>query len=222
MEEWKVDDREFTAALQEYMRWCRKNLADILNRKALLIALAIFRAIPKASKTAIEQGLNVIGYKISVSKKTGQFKKRKALIGGPLIFKILNAQRTRNGEPGLNNKAMAKAAPREVARRQAAVGSLKAGMVKPIKALAAATQQAASIEQTPRVKQVGFVGIAKDGWDPISEFGYSMTSRRSDGTSYMDPRVSKAFQDAFNAETASMQEYITRKMQEKADTINAK
>lgn len=218
-----IDQTQFDAALRHYLAVTPHDLEFIINKKALFVARGAFERTPKASRSTIEAALGVVGYNLNVGKR-GQILKRSrgsAMLGGSLVYRIINARRRRAGQRGLSGQAMAAAAKKFIGKRISAIGSLKAGWVGPIKAFAARVKEMVVLERTPRVKQRGRAKVAQPGWNPQAEIEYGLTSRWP-GDSYIDPRTIAALQASFNHEAESMLNYVAMKLGERAKTVNAK
>lgn len=218
----ELDMTAFDAALRKYVAESPSDLEDIVNTKLLYVARGALERTPKADRSSIEQALEVVGYKASVSKKTGNFKRRGAILGsGSLLYRLVNARRRRAGEKGLKGKEMAAAARKLLGARLRAIGSLKAGWIRPIQILAARVKESmGSTGGLPRVKGRGTATPANASWNPIAEMTYEVTERKGGGGDQIDPRVEAALQQSFDAEARSMEEYISRKVQERLDTIS--
>jgi hypothetical protein len=214
-----LDMQQFRLALKQYVTVCKDSLADIINRKLLFVARGAWKRTPIVDRATLENLLGVVGYKVSRSRKTGQLKRGKAIVGGPLVAMIINAARGRRGEPGLYGKTMQQAAQKLVGSRLRAIGSMRSGWIKGIRTLAATVKESSSLPAT-RIKNPGAARPARQGWNPVAEITYNVTVRRN-GQDIIDPRVETALREAFVAETASMQDYIARKMQEKTNQFNA-
>ena len=217
----KIDDRQFQAALRQYMSISSRTLAEILNKKMLRIAFAAHKKTPKADRAQIEQQLGVVGYKFSKSRKTGLFKRRKAITAsGALVHRIINARLGRAGKKGLYGKDMKKASQSFLGKRFRVIGTLKAGWLAAIRAFAKATGEAPGVGGIP-VKGKSESIIAKDGWNPKAEMAYNVNSFRGQHQAYIDPRVVTALQEGFTDEAQDMQRYCAREMQKVADLFNA-
>ncbi|MGQ0561066.1 MAG: hypothetical protein ACT443_04235 [Gemmatimonadota bacterium] len=222
----QLDMREFNEALRQYVLVCQRELADILNKKLLFIVAKAWKATPRASRAEIESSLNVVGYKVRRSKKTGEIKRGSAMLGGgSAVYSIINARRARTGQKGLYGAEMAANARKFVGRRLRAIGALQRGWIGALKKLIAVTRQSEEQPGGPRVKNPGRARPATPGWNPVAEAEYDLALGRSGiagKQDSIDPRVVAALQAAFNTETASMREYIARKMQTATDPFNAR
>lgn len=217
-----VDMREFNAALRSYATASTKELSDIINQKMFFITRGAHRLTPKVDRAKVEAELGVIAYRVSRSKKTGQFKKRNAIIGGTrLIYAIVNARRRRAGQPGLQKQEMKKAARNLLANRFRGIGTLKAGWVSAIRTFAKAAKMPISIGGVP-VKGKAQSVVAKPSFNPKAEVTYNVTSFDTNHKPYIDQRTVSALAQAFRDEAASMAQYVASKMQKLTNKYNAK
>ena len=216
---------EFNAALRDYMLVCQRELSDILNRKLLFIVQRAWKLTPMANRQTIEGALSVVSYKISMSRKTGKFKRGQAMTAGMNASRIVNARRAAVGLPGLHGGELSRASRKLISRRLSAVGALRRGWSGAIRKLASAVHTSAESPPGPRVKQPGTSRPAKPGWNPIAEAEYDLTLGRTglgnQPVGEIDPRVVNALQQSLDAETASMREYIALKMQKATNPFNA-
>ena len=205
-----LDMTDFNNALNAYMAVTPHALEEVINKKMLFIARGAMERTPRADRSAIEGALGVVGYKVSLSKKTGTFKRRKAIVGGSLVYRIINAAQARRHEKGLYGRAMQRAVTKFLGARLRAIGSLKAGWIHPIRIFTAIVKTAfGSAENLPTVKGRGTGKPATAGWNPVAEMTYEITERKGGSAGdQIDPRVEAALQAAFDAEAASMREYV--------------
>jgi hypothetical protein len=217
-----LDMSAFDEQLRQYMAVTPKDLEDVVNTKLLYVARGAMAGTPVADRSDIESALGVVAYKTSVSKKSGSFKRRAAILGaGARVFALVNAARKKAGLPGAYGKDMAKAARGLLGARLRAVGSLKAGWINPIRILAARVKENFAAERLPRVKGRGSATPAEPGWNPVAEMTYEITERKGGSAGdQIDPRVEAALQAAFDAEARSMAEYVARKVQERLDQVS--
>ena len=218
----KCDDAEFQATLREYMRHTSRALPSALNEKMFYIAYIASSNTPKNEKSKVESELNVIGYELKLnkkktrflrSKKTGRLRTGAAILGGPLIYRILNSRRTFAGKPGLKRAEMKEKARKFMAARFRSVGTLKAGWWNALTILGNAIGKPARFARTMnRLKSPSTVRLAKDGWSPKVEMEYRLQSKDPQYQRRIDQRVQDAVAAAFRNEIASMRKYITNKI----------
>lgn len=218
----QIDDK----VLRSYLAKAPDSFQEILNRKMFFILRAAQQGTPKADASKIESELGVIGYKVSRSRKTGNFRRGKAVTSGPTAAMIINAARGRAGLKGLTRKAMAKAVNALVARRRTAVGTLRRGWNRALSMFAAASGSgSANIEPGRRPKGFGGGRAATPGINPEAEATYDLNidAHRPGAVNYnpkkhfdprVDPRVQQALEAAFRAEESNMREYVERKIAE--------
>lgn len=215
-----VDMREFQEALREYLGKTEKALPEALNTKMFYIARGAHRGTPIADRAKIEQELGVVGYRTSVSKKTGNFVRRKAVLGGgALIYRIINGRRQLAGKAGLAGQAMKQAVARLIGKRLRSIGTERAGWLAIIRGFGSVINMFPS----PRVKGKGMATVAKPGWSPQAQMDYDLNSFKNPGhRQEIDPRTVAALQASFNAEAQSMREYLSKKLQPIADQHNGR
>lgn len=222
----QIDDREFQAALRQYLAKTEKSLAPALNTKMFYIGRGAHRNTPQADRSKIEAELGVIAYKISKSKKTGKFARRKAIVGGSgprLVYAIINARLGRAGKKGLQGKEMAAAAKRLLGKRFRGIGTEKDGWLHAIRKFGAAIGQGFTKDGgAGRLKGKSVGTVAKDGWNPECTLEYNVNSYDTKHKQYLDPRTVRALQQAFTDETRSMQEHLRKKLQPIADQHNGR
>lgn len=214
----KVDTSEFTRTLREYRKYSKRTLPVIVNTKAMFIARHAILETPKADKAKIEREL---GEFVSVN---GSKKKQLLLAIGkkhdaPLAALIINARRGREGRPGLYGAKMAAAVRVFVAARIRSISFLKSGWLPAIKTLLPFSDRRGGPRQEKGVKQIGqpkgYGKPAREGWNVVAEIANTASDNKNNRGAlwkYGGP----ALQRAFNAEAASMREYIEKKMREAA------
>ncbi len=137
----RINTREFDAALKPYLEAAPHAEADVLNKKALFIARGALRLTPSTPAGAIRSSLGqIIRSKRGVTVKTVKAGALyKDLEGGgaeaPLAALIINARRGREGHPGLYGPEMAAAVEQLIAARNRSRAFLKSGWIPAIRAL---------------------------------------------------------------------------------------
>ncbi len=215
----RVDNREFTASLRQYVKLSRTAFPDIANRKAFFIARGATRETPKADKNTIKSQLgSLIGRK-------GKKRRLKLAQGtthdAPLAALIINAWRGRAGKPGLFGAEMRDAIEKLLALRMRSIAFIKSGWLPAIRILGAKVR---SKSGAPREdKSAAIVGKDKGRAIPARDgaFRVRATIENSASTSrdkkqalfkYGEP----ALERAFAAETASTIAEIERRLREAA------
>jgi hypothetical protein len=226
-----IDTTEFDKTLNEYVATVPGDLEEILNRKMFFILKGAYDRTPEADKGAIERGLMVDSHSVSMSAKTGRYKKRKAnFANSAAVFRIIQAARRRAGLKGLYGKSLGKAARALLGSRSRAVGTLRRGWTRPMDTFAKAARMS-SPSSPGNVRGRGGGNAATPSFDPVAEAWYdvNINARSRSKLVYnpnastnprIDPRVEAAFSAAFDREEQSMREYIERKLQERMDKIN--
>lgn len=224
------DMTQFQKFWTEAAKVSKRTLAESANHTAFSIAIEARNQTPKAERGTIEAALNVTGYKVIKSRKTGAFKRGRAIFAAAagqvanIVWLTINARRRRAGEKGLYGAKMAAAASAFAGRRFRAMGTLRAGWSQAIYALAKVVPgfKPADTEKLPRNKQRGGATPAVEGWSPEATFGYGEfvkkgpTGRR---ISEVPKSVVAATERAFAIEQVKIEAYTARKMQEAMDGI---
>ncbi len=218
----RLDTQEFQRTFNQYLGKTKRTLPEAINAKAFFIARRAAEHTPIAERGTIEAAFGVTGYKTRVSKKTGSFKRGTAILGGQGLYRLVNWQRAKKGLQGLSGKAMAKAEKRLLSTRLKAVGTLRAGWLHILRNYSSRIKAAFSVKASPKLKQKGRSKPATAGWSPVAMFEYRVTVKNRAGFAMIDPRVEAALARAFRDETASMKDYLVRKLQPIADRVNAR
>jgi hypothetical protein len=216
-----IDTSQFQSALQEYVKWSKRSLPDIINRKAKSIAIFAYQLTPRADRGEVMKELDLRVAKQVTNRKTGKVRNVYALDDRRRIAGIMYVRAKASGKPLNTYAEYAAGSLKYAANRLTAIGTLAAGWIGAIRKLAAATQSGVGDVQWKRHKGIGTAKPAVNGWNPTAEFAYNLQERKPGGFQ-IDPRCEAALQQGFDREAASMMDYIAKKMQEKADTVNAK
>jgi hypothetical protein len=208
-----LDLREFQEALRQCAAKTSRELPVFLNSKGYHIVKRAHILTREAKRADIENELRIQGYRVSKSRKTGQFKRRNVIAGqDSLAARIVNARRRRAGEYGLRGEKLEEAARKLVMRRIRGIGSQKAGWIGILKTLASRLGIAMSTKG-PKVKGRGKAIPAKSGWSPSLEIIYDLNSYNTNHRAYIDPQTEAALQEGFNMEAQSMREHLAKKLQ---------
>lgn len=225
-----IDRREFDRTLAIYRTYSKRAIATIVNTKAFYIARRATVETPKAKAAAVKSGLakevtvkeTLLARRVRISKKGkvsyGSWitQKHKA----PLAALIINARRGRHGEKGLSGPMMAEAVAALLAIRLKSVAFLKSGWLPAIKRLEPYAERIGG--RAPRQdRTAAVVGQEKGGAKPAKESGWesraiieNLAGENRDNKGALLVYGLPALQRAFDAEEASMREYIERKMLE--------
>jgi hypothetical protein len=196
-------------------------VATIVNTKALFIARGAMIETPKADKRKIAAELGRI---VRRGKRAGSVKLAKARdFDAPLAALIVNKKRGRGR--GLYGTAMAEAVRTLIASRMRSIAFLKSGWIPAIKALIPFADRRGG----PRQDRAVQYGRAKGSGTPAQEGIWKVKAiiensagdnknNRDALLTYGGPALEKAVQN----ETASMKEYIERKLTESAKAAGIK
>lgn len=217
----EVNMDEFRRELARYAAISRKTLPQIINDKALWIAAGAWKATKKATEAAITAD---IGGQRSFYTKSGKRRSGKSGQRGvlqtdkPRARSIVVGLLRHRGQWPVDAGVVEKMSKSLLGKRVRAIGYLRTGWGQAIKTLVrfASSQARASASQQmtqgKRLSQKGTAYPATDGWNPTAKIvnkldalGDSPRARQ-----YLEAALAKAFAD----ESASMREYIRRKMGE--------
>jgi hypothetical protein len=224
------NNQEFQDTLKRYLVVTSRTLPEALNEKMFFIARAASRRTEKTEKARIENELSVIGYELLYnkkktrllrSKKTGRVRTGAAVLGGTLVYQIINARRTFAGKPGLNRTDMKDRVRKFLAARFRAVGTLKAGWWGALNALGKAVGKEAAFERSSnRIKNPSKATVAKPGWKPNAGIEYNLLAKDARYQRGIDKRVVEALSGAWFEEMRSTQKYIEDKLAGKLKDVD--
>jgi hypothetical protein len=224
----RVNTDEFTATLNRYRQLASRDPKKICDTKAFFIARRAVIETPKADKAQIKDDLGRIIHRkkqpVRMSLRTVKRYTRYGLeVQVPLAALIINARRGRGR--GLYGSAMTEAIRAMLAARLRSIAFLKSGWLPAIRTLVglADTRGAPRQERGPAQIGVakGYAVPAQSGWRARTIIANMASTRKEDRTAlykYAEP----ALQRAFDAEEASMRDYIERKMRETAQAAGVR
>lgn len=202
-----IDTREFQAALKQYIRHSKRDLAFIVNKRAINVAFIALRKTPTATGKRIERDLRK---RISVAGRKGRGRPPRAA----LIIASGSEHAGPGGKPtpGLYGQEMANRIKRFVASRQRSRGYVKSGWLKSIRDLERRTPGRA--KRKPRNVQdfkrlPGEGRAARQGINPTAEVINHATDALKIGK--------RPLQEALNADAADMRRFTAKRMQKAAD-----
>lgn len=213
-----VDTREFSAALKEYMKHTKRDLAEVINQKSFSIATAAAKITHKANAAEIKAQLAEI-----VTATNGRPAPRAGL--------LVNWRRGQKGLPGLRGQEMDAAITALKKNRAAHVAFLRAGWLPSVAKLARAIGKAPSAnaqrwENATAIKGGGQIGggiIAKESLNPTAEFWNAapdiapLASKPALAQQFME----QGLQQAIAQEIGRMAQHLAEKLQKTANLFNA-
>jgi hypothetical protein len=215
----KIDAREFQRTLREYATWSKKGFAEIINDKAFRMAKAASFFNLKANRVAIRSDLLSDGD--ADSPKAAAIINSALKYGGPMGDRIAKMV----GEPvgrGLFGAKMREAEKKFIQKMVGAASFMSSGWLPAVALFgrAAGKNQFGKNAIRAERKKLGGGKLAKPGANPIATL-WNVAFSKPENTS--NPSSIKyaesALQQAMTQETASMQKYIERKMQQRADQL---
>lgn len=212
----KIRTTEFDRTLKEYRKYSKRDLATIVNTKALFIARRAILETPKANKNQIAREL---GRMVKSGKNAGKLRlKSGSQHDAPLAALIINKRR--GPGRGLYGSMMEEAIRQLLSARNRSIAFLKSGWIGAVRKLLPFADRGG-----PRQDRVakeygqakGDATPARDNsvWKTKATITNSADSTH-DKTGALIKYGGPALQRAFNAEEASMREYIERKLRESA------
>ena len=224
----RVDRREFDSTMELYRQVSKRDPKKICDTKACFIARRAVIETPKADKAAIKGDLGrlivklkqVVGSKLRTVTRYSRYGLQ---VQAPLVALIINKRRGKGR--GLFGAAMEEAIRALIAARLRSIAFLKSGWLPAIRALIGLADMRSAPRQERGPMQVGvpkgYAVPAAEGWKAKTTIVNSADARRDDKTAlykYGEP----ALQRAFDAETASMLDYMERKFRESAKAAGVK
>jgi len=196
----RINRREFDKTLKVYREYSKRDVATICNTKASYIARRATVETEKATKSKIRADLLQEGR-----------------LPAPIGALIVQARRAASGLEGLFGSAMRKAVNELIKARR--VASLASGWIQSIKDFEPFAEKRGAPRKAPQAKQVGqakgYGRPAKEGWVSKAVLANLMTAKW-DTRESAGLIATPALQRAFDAEEASMKQYIERKQREAA------
>lgn len=219
-----TSSREFTDTLRRYATGSSHIFRDVLNGRALDIAIKSYKYTRVADKAKIEQRFGVVGYRVSRSRKTGAFKKRKAIFGGRITSEgkiqvyaelLVNYRRKKRGLPLVWGKQLETAARRMLSAVIRSIGFIRSGWIPAMASLTVAkkafTDEGTNLNAGALNKQIrgqlkGYCRPAITWWNPQVEFGNT--------TKVAEPISRDAVDRAFRESIARMEYFINKGMEQ--------
>lgn len=213
--------RDYNAALREYIRWNKREIPEILNKRALNIALRTVQMIPQAANAAF----NVLSTRAWWPKLIASIMVRK----NPEQVHFVQPRsrkrpgRARRGKLVIRRKrhytvAMArKMSRRIVTSRRRSRAFMKSGFLK------LANQLPGRSRSAPKrlTKSRALARPAEQVLRPVVTMFVEYTARNMKDSRKKQRVVMLAFREALSFEARDMWDYIERKMADKARRISA-
>lgn len=229
----KISDaslRDFNDTLKKYAQVSKKDAVKIVNTKAYYIARAACRFTPRPEKGKIKQSLSEIIHdaKTTKSGKTRKYLKKSSDNATPIAALLVNWKRGKLGLKGLTGEAMKKAVKTLIASREKARAYLASGWIPAIKKLERLAENPS--KAAPRDNEAGRIKKSK-GWASVASetdaiakaiIGNESAAKHSTTADPLGKFGMGALEKAFDHESASMKDYIQRKMQKAAKDCGIK
>lgn len=224
----RINRAEFDTTINRYADLSSRDPKTICDTKGFFIARRAVIETPKADKGKIRSELGrvvvkskkVVSMNLRTVKRYGRFGQEEQ---APLVALIINARR--KGKKGLYGQAMAEAIRKLIGARNSSIAFIKSGWLQAIKTL----EQFADRRGAPRTERgPQQIGAPKGFAVPATGRFVARTTIANTASTKRDHKQAlfkygePALQRAFDAETASMLEYMERKLKETATKAGVK
>ena len=218
----RINTQEFDATMRRYQALSKRDPKAICDTKAFFIARRAVIETPKADKASITGDLGRLVKRqkqVTVGKlrMVKRYSRWGLEVEAPLAALIINMRRGKGR--GLYGAEMAEAIRTMLAARLRSIAFLKSGWLPAIRALTGVADVRGAPRQDKAAVEVGvpkgYAVPAEAGWRARTTIANAADAKRDDKTSlykYGEP----ALQRAFDAETASMLDYMEKKLRETA------
>jgi len=231
----KIDDREFQQTLREYVMVSKRTIPEIVNTKAYYIVRRAIYETPKADKMVIGKSLAglIYAYKDTkggarrMLKTVTRYGRWNQATQVPLAALLVNWKRGQMGKAGLYGQNMAAAVKGFIASRQRSVAFIRSGWLPALRILAPFVKNKAGA--APLDSETKQYGRARGRATPASEgFHVSATIVNAIGegakdadakAAALDKYAQPALQRAFDAEEASMRQYMEDELRKSAKFV---
>lgn len=213
----KVDTKAFDRALEEYMKFTKRSVSEVVNAKAWFIAR---NAVLMTDKTHVS--------KIDAEMKSPS----RDYPPAPLAAVIINSRAKAKGMKGLSGNAMKKAVQNMINARHKAVNFLRSGWLPAIRILELAVKRGDinfskrfAPKKDSSVKQFGVdkgsAKWAKPNYERVfSEIENAVEGGNKGRNGRVHRILTSGLQKAINAEIASMRQYVERKLNPEINKFN--
>jgi hypothetical protein len=212
-----VDTSAFDKAFKDYTQFNKRAMSEIVNTKAYYIARNAVNLTDSVDKSKIKSDLEGPS---RVNPKV------------PLVNILINAQRGGQGLKGLQGAEMRSEANKLKKIKQNSSNFLRAGWIAAINAIGKFMPKKGG----PSYKKVKIKGQEKGGgkgapkenawrtsasiWNTVTGYINNHGLNKHNEPSKVAAILEKGLQKAIDKETASMQAYVTKKLQEGIDKFN--
>ena len=211
--ELKIDTREFEAALKKYIMVSKRDLAYIVNKRALNVAFHAIRETPKARKGAIRREL------LAPSRESPSAPIAALIINrrlGKAQAEFVNQYNQKSQQlRGLHGAEMRAAIQKLIKKRQNTIGYIRSGWLKAIHVLKRVTKDS---KRPPRVnvfgRVEGDVRPAKSGINPTAVIINSTRAAVKIGAAGLAKAIA--------LDAADMREFTAKRLQKTANRFNAR
>lgn len=208
----QVDLSDFNKKMDEYVKFNKRNISEIINAKLFFIARNAVNNTKKVDRAKIKNEL------MAPSRVNPQV---------PLAAILVNKERKRNGSKGLNGSELKNAIKTFINRRISSIGFLKSGWLPAIRVLDTILRNSGGFRGAPRLeagatkyqrgKDKGHAIPAKPTPKTYGEIENEIYAK---GSAEANSVMMEGLQRAINQEVASMERYIEDKMKKANENFN--
>lgn len=218
-----LDTGEFKRTMQQYKQFSRRNLSQALNTKLFYIGRRATVETPAYPEHVWAEFQAAVILRFSKRKgglvKTNQRSFNRMSGDVPRLAAIINARRRKAGKKGLEGPQMAEAMQKVFGARVRSVAYLKSGWLPGVEQLEPYADRGGRPPIDRRAKRYGRAkggaSVARPYWVSTAAIWNTAFSKRDHKEGFIKYGL-PALQRAFDAEIASMKDYIERKMREQA------
>jgi hypothetical protein len=195
-----VDTSEFDAAMKEYVKYSKRSAEEIVNNKALAIAIGSYKNTYSAEKSVIRNYLS-----------------QPSNISPTLRIADVLAMR---GKSNFNKKDIGRMGNALIKKRMAHTGSLKRSWLQALRDLSKVIKTKSFINRG--LPYGSGTGSPSRGQKPIASAEFTSILSVKSGQSKVDRYLQSANQLAFAKEAQSMREYVQRKVDQQNKAFSSK
>ena len=209
----EVDTKDFDIKLKEYMKYTKRTVPKIISTKLYYIAR-------NATLTTVKTPTARVRMELLLPSRVNA--------DVPLAAILVQKKRKQEGNKGLHGDKMRVAVDKFIRGREKCTAFLRSGWIPAIKKLALFADKVGQPAMDSKVKPLGAVKggaeipLERDNWVAEGEIWNSVYGgdKKNNNPDRIEKLLTEGLQEAIKMETASMEVYIKRKMDELAAKFN--
>ena len=202
----EIDTREFQEAMKFYLKHSKRDLAFVVNKRAINVSFLTMKKTPSASAARINRDLRK---RIAVDSRKG---KKKPPLAALLIASGSDKIGGKKPARGLYGAAMKEEIERVIGRRQRTRAYIKSGFIKTIRDL---ERKVPGRQKRPPRGTQGFSKPAGEGRP--ARPGINPTAEVINHATNAGRIAGPALQKALNADAADMRRFTEKRLQKTAN-----